>query len=481
VQTIDFEKLLFSQKKIVKLLATDQQLQTCLEAICLEIESLIGKPGITTSILLVRNNQLHFGAGPRIDLEYSNAIENLAIAADVGSCGTAAFTAKPFYVSDISTSPEWAEFSELAKQHNFAACWSTPILSSTNHVIGTFGVYSDKKGMPTSSEVDLINFFCNLASLAIEKEMARIREKFLNRQLNSSLTRMQAFGKVIPDLGLIISEDGYYVDIYGSGENLLYRQMADLIGKRIIDVLPKGIANSFLNVVKKTLKTKQVQRYEYQLEVMKGECFFEGRVAPIEHYLAEDKEKRHVIWMARDITDRKLNEIKVEKLAFYDSLTNLPNRRLLMDRLRSTIKKVKRNKQLAALIFLDLDNFKQVNDNHGHSGGDVLLCKVASILQDTLRDADTLSRIGGDEFVILLESHESTKELMSQEARRVCERILKNLTIPIDIKDEQVIISASLGISLIEGNDNTPDSILGHADSAMYDAKKQGKGQLSFY
>ena len=329
--------------------------------------------------------------------------------------------------------------------------------------------------------MDLIKFFTNLASLAIEKDTAKAREKFLNRQLDSSLTRMQAFGRVIPDLGLIISEDGYYVDIYGSGDELLYRQMADLIGKRIVDVLPKEIASEVLKVVKKTLKTNKVQRYEYKMDVQKGECYFEGRVAPIDNYLAEEKDRRHVIWMARDITDRKLNEIKIEKLAFFDSLTNLPNRRLLMDRLRTTIKKVKRNKQLAALIFLDLDNFKIVNDSHGHSGGDILLCEVAKKLQDTLRDADTLSRIGGDEFVILLESHESTPELMSKEAKKVCERILKNLENPIYIKDKRVTIGASLGITLIEGNGITADTILGNADTAMYEAKKQGKGQLSFY
>ncbi len=478
---IDFEKLLLSQKKVVQLLATDQQLGTCLDTICSEIESLMDNEVITASILIVKGRHLHFGAGPKINPEYSTAIENLLIADGVGSCGTAAFTAKPFYVEDITTSPEWASFSDLAKRNNFSACWSTPIMSSKNHVIGTFGIYSDKKGLPCATEIDLITFFNNLASLAIEKEFAKTREKILNSQLNTTLTRIQAFGSVIPDLGLIISEDGYYVDVYGSKENLLYLNVANLLGEKISSIFPKDLSGNILNVVKKTLKTNQVQRYEYKHNIMGDDRFFEGKVAPIEGYLTEDKDKRHVIWMARDITERKFNELKIEKLAFYDSLTNLPNRRLLMDRLHSTIKKVKRHKQLAALIFLDLDNFKKVNDTHGHSGGDQLLREVANMLQDTLRDADTLSRIGGDEFVILLESHESTKELMTQEAQHVCERILKKLTIPINIQGKDLIIGASLGISLIEGNGITADSILGNADSAMYLAKNRGKGQLSFY
>ena len=119
MKSIDFEKLLFSQKKVVKLLASNQQLEVCLDAICLEIESLIGKPGITASILKVYDNKLHFAAGPNINSEYSEAIEGVVVADNVGSCGTAAFNAQPFYAEDISTSPQWADFSELAKKYNF--------------------------------------------------------------------------------------------------------------------------------------------------------------------------------------------------------------------------------------------------------------------------------------------------------------------------------------------------------------------------
>jgi diguanylate cyclase (GGDEF)-like protein len=214
--------------------------------------------------------------------------------------------------------------------------------------------------------------------------------------------------------------------------------------------------------------------------VPRGLCFIDAHVAPIENYSLTNKEKRHVIWMARDITDRKEKELEIEQLAFYDPLTNLPNRRLLMDRLEHTIKSVKRNKKIAALIFLDLDDFKLVNDSIGHSGGDKLLCQVSKKLQYTLRDSDTLSRIGGDEFVILLEGSESDRQLMVNEAHRVCERILESLEQPMSIKSKSVVISASLGITLIEGNTNTPDSVLGNADNAMYKAKKMGKGKLYF-
>ena len=115
MQAIDFKQLLFSQKKIVKLLAINQSLSSCLDAICLELESLLDTSGITASILLVKNNHLYFGGGPNVSSEYSNAINELKIGPDVGSCGTAAFNASPFYVDEISKSPEWANFKEIAK------------------------------------------------------------------------------------------------------------------------------------------------------------------------------------------------------------------------------------------------------------------------------------------------------------------------------------------------------------------------------
>jgi diguanylate cyclase (GGDEF)-like protein/PAS domain S-box-containing protein len=477
---IEIERLLLSQKEIINLQASNQSLRTCLDAICIEIEELIDSKGITASILTVDNSRLYLGGGPSIPREYATAIDGLEIGALVGSCGAAAYLGKPFYADDISNNPNWTNFKELAFSHHFLACWSTPILSSSGKVLGTFGMYSNQTGLPNDQIEYLVKFFSNLASLAIEKNISKTREQALISQLNSALNQMQALVKVMPDVTLIMSEDGGYVDIFGSEDDLLYKKPADLINKNLMDVLPEPLANDVLDVIKNTLRTNEIQHFEYQIEVPRGLCFIDAHVAPIENYSLTNKEKRHVIWMARDITDRKEKELEIKQLAFYDPLTNLPNRRLLMDRLEHTIKSVKRNKKIAALIFIDLDDFKLVNDSIGHSGGDMLLCQVSKKLQYTLRDSDTLSRIGGDEFVILLEGSESDRQLMINEAHRVCERIIESLEQPMSIKSKSVVISASLGITLIEGNTNTADSVLGSADNAMYKAKKMGKGKLYF-
>jgi diguanylate cyclase (GGDEF)-like protein/PAS domain S-box-containing protein len=481
LRNIEFEKLLRSQKKIVKLLASNQKLEYSLDSICLEIEDLLDREDLTASILLVTNSKLKMGGGPNVARQYSDAIIGLEIGPLAGTCGMAVYTGEPCYTEDISQDPKWSEFKDLAAQHNFLACWSTPINSSIGHVIGAFGLYSNRNCLPDPRVVYLVSFFSNLASLAIEKDTAKQRESVLTKQLNNALNKMHAFIRVMPDLAIIIDEDGYEIDTFGAANNLLYQKTGELLGNNISIALPFKISKEINSVIKKTLSSNQIQRYEYQVDLPKGNCFIEARVAPVNHYSLRNKDRRHVIWMARDITKRKKNELAIERLGFYDPLTDLPNRRLLMDRLKTTIKGAKRYKKVAALIFIDLDNFKQVNDSVGHSGGDILLCKIASLLQYTIRDADTLSRIGGDEFVILLEGKDDSSELMSSEAIRVCERIIETLKQPVYIKDQPITISASLGITLIEGESMTADSILGNADTAMYEAKKLGKGRLRFY
>ncbi|MFT6154350.1 MAG: diguanylate cyclase (GGDEF)-like protein/PAS domain S-box-containing protein [Bermanella sp.] len=481
MENIEFEKLLRSQEKIVKLLASNQKLEYCLDIICSEIEDLLDNTHLTASILLITDSKLRMGGGTRVSDEYSAAIMGLEIGLLAGSCGSAAYTGKPSYTENISEDPKWSEFKDIAAKQNFLACWSIPIMSSSGGSIGSFGVYSSHTGLPDSWVIYLVKFFSNLASLAIEKDISKQRETVLTNQLHNALNKMHAFIRVMPDLAIILSENGNYVDTFGSDNDLLYQKSDQILGKNISDVLPSEMLNEINSVIKKTLSTNEIQRYEYQLDVAKGNCFIEARVAPVDHYSLKNKDRRHVIWMARDITERKKNELAIEKLGFYDPLTDLPNRRLLMDRLQETIKSAKRYKKIAALIFIDLDNFKQVNDTVGHSGGDALLCEIASVLQYTLRDTDTLSRIGGDEFVILLEGHDNTNQLMSSEAKRVCERIIETLKKPIYIKNKLITVSASLGITLIEGDIITADSILGNADSAMYEAKKLGKGRLRFY
>lgn len=182
-----------------------------------------------------------------------------------------------------------------------------------------------------------------------------------------------------------------------------------------------------------------------------------------------------------DITERKQAEDKIHNLAFYDPLCQLPNRRLLFDRLHQAVTTSARNRTCAGLLFIDLDNFKILNDTRGHDIGDLLLIEVGQRLQTCIRESDTLARLGGDEFVVLLEELSEDRTQAAVQAREVGEKVLKAINQPYMLKDIEQYSSASIGISLFANYRQNLDDLLKQADTAMYAAKKAGRNTLRFF
>jgi len=193
----------------------------------------------------------------------------------------------------------------------------------------------------------------------------------------------------------------------------------------------------------------------------------------IANLLAEPAVKGLVI-NTRDITDRKALEEQLAHQAFHDSLTGLANRALFKDRLQQSLARASRRQEKPAILFLDLDGFKTINDSLGHASGDELLALVAGRLRPFVRTGDTMARLGGDEFAILLED---TEEISA--SIRVADRIVEALKEPFALQQQEVFISASIGIASFTGD--TPDELLRNADIAMYIAKSAGKGRYEVY
>lgn len=210
---------------------------------------------------------------------------------------------------------------------------------------------------------------------------------------------------------------------------------------------------------------------------------FYCRVTPIED---ESGKLLYLQGHNLDITDRKKLEDEVRQLAFYDALTKLPNRRLLKDRLVQTMASSKRNGRYCALMFLDLDNFKPINDTYGHAFGDALLLEVAVRIKNCVRQVDTVSRFGGDEFIVLLNTLSKNKEKSIHQANRIAEKIRKALLQPYllslntgDTKSKiEHICSASIGVVVFIHHELNEDEILKRADDAMYVAKSAGRNQI---
>jgi len=190
----------------------------------------------------------------------------------------------------------------------------------------------------------------------------------------------------------------------------------------------------------------------------------------------DDGEITHYICIQEDVTNQKETESQLHYLAYYDNLTGLPNRRLFADRLQQAMKDADRKERLVAVLFVDLDQFKNINDSLGHETGDILLKEAAERLKNCVRVNDTVARLGGDEFTLVLSDMEHARNAMN-----VAENIIEAFSQPFDINNLSLFVTASIGITLYPLDDNDVDGLLKNADSAMYHAKDAGRNNFQFY
>jgi diguanylate cyclase (GGDEF)-like protein/PAS domain S-box-containing protein len=339
---------------ILEILASGAPIEDILEAIVCGIEAL--HPGKLCSIVLLdeANQQVVRCIAPSLPSTYNQALLGLPTGLGVGSCGTAAFTGEPVVVEDIATHPYWADFKDLAAQAQLGACWSQPIRSSNNRILGVFGVYHRQPYRPTEADMALIEQTAQLASISIEKSRA---------------------------------------------------------------------------------------------------------------------------------------EEQIRHLAYCDSLTQLPNRRLLEERLALALANSRRTGLHGAVMLLDLDNFKPLNDTHGHAVGDLLLLEVARRLSASVREVDTVARLGGDEFVVVIGDLDTQAEQALPQAMVVAEKIRAALSQPYRLQvaaqagsPARVVehrCSCSVGMTLFAGRDAPRQTeLLRQADDAMYRAKQSGRNTI---
>jgi len=223
-----------------------------------------------------------------------------------------------------------------------------------------------------------------------------------------------------------------------------------------------------------TLLSGKPWRGEFYNRTKQGELYWErALITPIK---GENNQTTHYLGIKEDITAYKAYEQKLIEQATYDPLTSLPNRVLAKDRLSLALSTASREKSLGALIFIDLDNFKMVNDTLGHQAGDNLLIEVAKRLQNSVREGDTVARLSGDEFLIILSGLKSHFD-----AETVAEKVLEELGKPIRLQSQELIVTASLGITIFPSDDSNPDNLMRNADTAMYQAKNSGKNVFCFF
>jgi diguanylate cyclase (GGDEF)-like protein/PAS domain S-box-containing protein len=301
--------------------------------------------------------------------------------------------------------------------------------------------------------------------------------KQIKGELEKSQSQLQAIIHNAMDGIITINEAGDILGFNPAAEQIFGYKQYDVLGKNLNLLMPESVRSEhdfFIDRYLLTGEAKIIGKCSREMvAVRKNGDEFPMEISASEMNLGG---LRYFIGIVRDITERKLAEQKIAHLAQYDYLTDLPNRVLFLDNLEHAVLMAKRNKTKVAVLFLDLDGFKKVNDTFGHSTGDLLLRAVSKRIKDILRESDTVARVGGDEFIFILNEIGTVEH-----AALMATKIISALSLSFDLKGNQCQVGGSIGISIYPDNAATPEILVKQADDAMYLAKESGKNTHRFY
>lgn len=443
-------------------LVSDSPLTDILNDFVRELERLM--PGARCSILR-RNEErqvIQLAAAPSLPDVYNAALEGLPIGLSVGSCGTAMATGQRVIVDDIATHPYWANYKELAQQAGLRSCWSEPILSGAKTVLGSFAVYNGSPVMPGPYELGLIDMAAHLSAIAIERKDAEVQ-----LQLKARVFEQGNESIVITDhQHQIVRVNHAFTQITGYSE-------AEVVGQNP-KLLSSGRQNDdFYRQMWTTISADDHWQGELWNRRKDGSHYPEW--LSISVLRDRQGDVINYVGIATDITQRKANEAQILQLVNYDPLTGLPNRRLLQDRVQTALSHAKRADDTLALMFVDLDRFKNVNDSLGHHVGDELLIQVARRLVDELREQDTVCRLGGDEFVLLCPQTDVVG------AAHLAEKLLTSVASRFTLAQQDLAVTFSIGVAMYPGDGDSFEALSMRADAAMYCAKQAGRNAYRFF
>jgi len=463
------------QSRILEQIASNRPLMEIMHAAVALIEAQFPDCMCSTMLMDSDGRHLHVGASTKLPQAYLQCIDGVEISSHCGSCGTAAYEKRCVIVTDIAQDPLWADYKSAALPFGLHACWSSPIFSSQKEVLGTFAVYHATAHTPTKDELEFAEACSHILGIAIERSQAQAHL----RLLESGLARLNDIVMITETVAddsrqqRIIFVNDAFETVTGYSRDEVLGQSPDLLDGQNTQ------SEELLKIYQALTNQLPVHAELIQYKKSGDEIWLELDIVPV-----PDQSGWHTKWVAvmRDITQRKQTDLKIQQLAFYDTMTGLPNRQLLTDRLEQRLVASVRNKQSGAVLFIDLDNFKSLNDTHGHDVGDMLLIEVARRLQSCVRGSDTVSRLGGDEFVVIIDKLDENPDEATLQVRVVCEKILRSFAAPFVLNHYTHHSTPSIGVALF-GQDasTTVDELLRRADLAMYKAKDSGRNAYRFF
>lgn len=283
--------------------------------------------------------------------------------------------------------------------------------------------------------------------------------------------KLQATLDALPDLMFELDLQGRFHDTHTARAELLVMPPENLIGKTLVELFPPDVVETGMEALRQANETGSSSG-AYKLELTNETKWFEFTVA--RKATGPGQQPRFIV-LSRDVTARKIAEERVNYLANFDALTGLPNRAQLGEHLAYAISLAKRDQHHIAVLFLDLDHFKDINDSLGHALGDRFIIEIAKRLRGALRDEDTLARLGGDEFIVML------PDIDGPGALRVAQKLIDVVAQPARIDFHALTVTASIGVSVFPEDGHDLDALLKKADSAMYRAKREGRNGAAFF
>ncbi len=293
------------------------------------------------------------------------------------------------------------------------------------------------------------------------------RHRLSEQAVRESEERLRKFSEATHE-GIVFHENGVLTDCNEAAVRIIGYAADEMVGRPVLDFVAPDSREAVMN----NIRMGYERAYEAAIVAK------DGRRVPVEltGKVMPYKGKHYRMTVVRDISDRKEAEARIQFLAHHDTLTGLPNRALLMDRLEFILASARRREARVGILFIDLDNFKTVNDSLGHAAGDALLRVVSGRIEDALRSVDVVSRLGGDEFLVVLPDLENEQSPVA-----VAEKLLAAVSEPVMIEGQSLSVSPSIGIAVFPRDGTGADTLIKNADAAMYLAKDRGRSNFQFF
>ena len=470
-------------------------------------------PGALGSLVLLdaSGTTIERSISPNLPQAYGDALIGVVIGPAVGSCGTAAYLKRRVITPSIPDDPAWTPYAALARDlgGGLVACCSSPVLARDGRAFGSFATYFKERHTPDDGELAILDTVSHLLSLAVAREE---REEAIHDHVErqDAIARFGEFAIDAPD-----SESLYRgaVEALCRGMRVAHCRLlrfgadrATLIGAHGAGWHSTLAAGRAQSVAGDHVATVLASREAIVIEDLAKETRFEPDAMLVDAAVVSGIETRVLIGGApvgilgvygtrpRQFQDGAVNfvqsianivgvalerreaEKRLAHRALHDALCDLPNRLLMKERLGIAFAQAARSKRRVAVMFIDLDRFKSVNDSLGHDLGDQLLREASRRLLSRVRTVDTVSRHGGDEFTVIL------PEIDHEEAAaRIAQQFIDALSEPYRLQQHEVLISATVGIAFYPDNGVDADTVVRNADAAMYVGKEHGRNRYQFY